>query len=285
MVSLKKKFPFEADQYQLIDFGENEKLESFAGTLVRRETPSATGMKSRDPGWELAELAYQQTGADKGWSGNPVEEDWQVRFDQANFEIRLTPTGQVGIFPEQAANWDWILENDFSGMKALNLFGYTGGASLALARAGANVVHCDSAKSVVNWARSNAKSSGLEEAPIRWIVEDAMKFVEREIKRNNQYEIVVADPPSFGRGPKGESWKIQRNLQSLIQGLSELTRGRCEMILLSCHTPEFNHVSLSELVSREFTLDGKEEAYQLSIPSSTGKQLKSGSCFRWKRAG
>lgn len=274
---------FEPTEYQLLDFGDHEKLESFGGVIVRRQTPSATGKRGRQTRWGEAEVEYVHHNQRLRWQGQPPER-WQVRFQNRKFELRLTPTGQLGIFPEQATNWDWISQctNDLSGAKALNLFGYTGGTTLALADRGAEIVHVDAAKSVVNWARANAKLSGMEKACIRWIVEDALKFVRRELNRGNRYDIVVADPPSFGRGPGGETWKIQRDLPTLLQLLGELTSGRCELVLISCHTPGFEHVKLKSLVEDCFPIDvGAMEHFEMSITASNGRRLPSGSCVRW----
>ena len=178
-------------------------------------------------------------------------------------------------------------------MKAINLFGYTGGTTMALAQRGAAVTHVDAAKSVVNWARENAQQSNLADAPIRWIVEDAVRFLNREIKRGNRYDIVVADPPSFGRGPKNEVWKIQRDLDQLVSLFNQVTEGRCQMLILSCHTPEFTPERLREVVMSEMSIvGGDHRAFQMSIPVSgdgnaTSKQkpnrLYSGSCFRWAK--
>jgi len=274
---------FQPAEYQLLDFGENEKLESFGGIIVRRETPAAIG--KRDPAipWETAQIRFRQTGKSH-WQGK-AREPWLVQYQERKFDLRQTPTGQLGVFPEQATNWDWIsgCHLDLNGAKALNLFAYTGGTTMALAARGVNVVHIDAAKSVVNWARLNAKQSGLEQAPIRWIVEDASTYVERELKRGNTYDIVVADPPSFGRGPNGETWKIQRDLPGLFRRLGQLTSGRCKMFLISCHTPGFDHEKLKSLAVDSFCVkNGGTEGFEMSIDTSTGKRLPSGSCVRWR---
>ena len=278
-----KQFPLDQDQYRLIDFGGNEKLEFFGGKTVRRETPSATGRKTAGVDWSCAELTFKSSRQSSHWAGESGA-DWLMEQGSMRLHLRQTPTGQVGVFPEQAANWNWIeqLPIDLSGVKAINLFAYTGGTTLALAQRGAHVVHCDAAKSVVNWARSNASASGLENVPIRWIVEDALTFVRREIKRGNQYQIVVADPPSFGRGPGGESWKIQRDLSTLVQGLAQLTKDDARMVLISCHTPELDHSKLRSIVSDAFRgATGSGESLELKIPALSGKSLVSGQCFRW----
>jgi len=282
-MNLPAQFPLEQNQYRLVDFGGNEKLEVFGGAIVRRETPSASGLKAAGVDWSSAQLSYRSKQSSASWTG-VAEDDWHLQVGQSRFSLRTTPTGQVGVFPEQAINWSWIdqLPIDLSGSKALNLFAYTGGTTLALAHRGAEVVHCDAAKSVVNWARKNAASSGLHEAPIRWIVEDALTFVEREIKRGNRYQIVVADPPSFGRGPGGESWKMKRDFQRLVDGLGKLTGDETQLILISCHTPEFKHHDLKSSVSRAFPIEvNGGESFELGIPASNGKLLVSGQCFRW----
>lgn len=282
-MNLSEQFPLDQNQYRLVDFGENEKLEMFGGTIVRRETPSAIGVKASQADWARAQLSYHSKQNTASWAGQ-ANDDWHLQFGQSCFSLRTTPTGQVGLFPEQAINWSWIdqLPIDISGSKALNLFAYTGGTTLALAHRGAEVVHCDAAKSVVNWARKNADSSGLKEAPIRWIVEDALTFVGREIKRGNRYQIVVADPPSFGRGPGGETWKMERDFERLVDGLSELTGDQTQLILISCHTPEFSHFDLKSAIAGSFGLGSNQgESFELAIPASNGKSLASGQCFRW----
>lgn len=275
---------FTPDQYQLIDFGEGEKLELFAGQSVRRPAPVANdNAKLNRDSW-LDSIRYDR---DSGWDQRSDSIDQVIENRGMHFSLSATPTGQVGIFPEQVFNWDWILdcESDLSGLKAINLFGYTGGTTLALAKRGVKVTHVDSANSVVQWARRNAELSGLGDAPIRWICEDAIRFLQREIKRGNKYDIVVADPPSFGRGPKKEVWKIQRDLPQLVGLLNELCEHECSMAVLSCHTPEFSFEDLAQLVRGEFGLSQNiGEAFELSIPSKLGaRELLSGDCFRFNR--
>ena len=270
-------------QYELLDFGRNEKLECIGGVVVRRETPSAPGGKTASLVWEQSQLRGRVVGEKYIWDGT-APTDW--RFDAGDFELQLkaTPSGQVGVFPEQSANWDWIKQcpTDLAGLKAINLFGYTGATTLSLAKRGAQVVHVDAAKSVVSWARANALSSGLADSPIRWMVEDALTFVRRELKRGNRYDIIVADPPSFGRGPKGERWKLQRDLIHLIESLSALSQGRCKMVLLSCHTPGIDHGQLRREVENQFQFEsGTGSSFALELCTRDNKSLPSGNCFRW----
>ena len=182
---------FDSNEYELLDFGQGEKLERFGGVVVRRQTPSVPnqGKRLAEPSAQ-AELRYRRSAGNNtgDWTGD-VDREWTVSHRDATFLLRPKPTGQVGIFPEQASNWDWVLDSnvDLKGLKAINLFGYTGGTTIALAKAGAEVTHVDAAKTVVSWARENAAQSGLQDHPIRWITEDAMRFVEREVKRNREY--------------------------------------------------------------------------------------------------
>jgi 23S rRNA (cytosine1962-C5)-methyltransferase len=271
------------NQYELLDFGQNEKLECIGGVVVRRETPSAPGGKSAGERWGQSQLRGRMIDERYVWDG-VAPDDW--RFDAGDFQLQLkaTPSGQVGVFPEQEKNWEWIKHCpiELAGLKAINLFGYTGATTLALAKRGAQVVHVDAAKSVVSWARANAQSSGLADSPIRWMVEDALTFVRREVKRGNKYDIIIADPPSFGRGPKGERWKLQRDLIDLIESLSELSRERCKMVLMSCHTPGINHERLRSEVENQFHFEsGLGSSFSLELRTRNAKTLPSGNCFRW----
>lgn len=274
---------FDSAEYQLIDFGDGEKLENFGGVVVRRQTPSALGRKAGDVRWEAADLVFTRQANQNVWAGS-IENDWSIQFHDRGFELRTTPTGQLGVFPEQAENWGWIerCPADLTGLKALNLFAYTGGTTMALAKRGAAVTHVDAAKSVVNWARHNAARSGLDSAPIRWIVEDALTFARREIKRGNRYDVVVADPPSFGRGPGGEIWKIQRDLGELVQLVADLTDHSPKMILLTCHTPGFGSNSIrSEVQSCFRTRMPNIESFEMSLQAASGQRLASGNGVRW----
>ncbi|MEL7499844.1 MAG: class I SAM-dependent methyltransferase [Planctomycetota bacterium] len=289
---------FQEDQYQLLDFGEQFKLELFSGTSVCRQTPSAIGKPLQRSRWPHVELTYLLDQNKNRWSGNKPE-PWLLDFGTAGiqFELRCTATGQVGVFPEQATNWNWILKNKevVQGRKALNLFGYTGGTTLALAMAGAEVVHVDSAASVVKWARGNADRSGLSDSPIRWIVEDARRFVQREIKRGNRYDIVIADPPSFGRGPKGETWKLERDLEWLADELRQLQSEHPVMSIISCHTPGVDQQRLGKFCQSLSLESGRSELLTLTLPvdqerlnqdpsNRSSVRLESGVCFRWLKS-
>lgn len=285
---------FESDQYRLLDFGAGEKLECWNGVRVRRATPSVDENSRRAAGGDWnSDLNFSLTasgvGANKNpsWLGSPPDE-WRVKHRGLEFLLKPTPAGQIGVFPEQAVNWDWIggLPNDLTGLNAINLFGYTGGTTMALANCGANVTHVDAARNVVKWARANAAASGLAAAPIRWIVEDAMKFVQREFKRDSKYHILVADPPSFGTGPNKERWKFSNQIDELLEGLAQIAARELTLVLLSCHTPNYDELFLSERIQHHFRgfnlRSGKLEAFPLELVSESGKRLNSGHCCRWR---
>jgi len=281
---------FHPDQYQLLDFGNQQKLETFSGVTIDRMTPSAIGKKHDVAIWQSADLRYVSNRNKDRWSGE-IPNAWELKFGETGiqFELRTTPTGQIGIFPEQATNWNWILDAplELEGKTAINLFGYTGGTSLALAKRGAQVTHIDAATSVVKWARRNAELSGLADAPIRWIVEDAVRFVRREIKRGRKFDIIVADPPSFGRGPSGETRKFERDIESLVNDLRQLQSEDPAMLIFSCHTPGFDDRGLQMLVERTFgtkKLPGAGERFSFKLPAAQqSRSLPSGHCFRWMK--
>ena len=275
---------FRPEQYQLLDFGHGEKLESVAATRIRRATPSVEAREKRtvNHDWQSS-LRFQRSAEGGQWQGtSPV--DWQIEHGPIRFLLRPTPAGQIGVFPEQACNWDWIesLAEDLSGLKAINLFGYTGGTTMALAARGVQVTHVDSARNVMQWARANAAAAGMDSLPIRWIVEDAMKFVQREINRGSKYDILVADPPSYGTGPKKERWKFSQDIETLLAGLASISSPSLRMLLLSCHTPNVEPEDLQQWVSEFFELSVSQlESFELDLLSASGKRLPSGSCVRY----
>ena len=239
---------FDRKQYELIDFGGNYRFERFGGRLVVRPCPVAVDPPASSE-W-LWDVRYESEGRPK-WRRQDSREDWGLQHGQLQFQLKETPSGQVGIFPEQVDNWDYIQQKLAArpAAKVLNLFAYTGGSSLAAALAGAEVTHIDAAKSVVTWAKKNAALSGLASAPVRWIVEDAPKFVAREIKRGNRYDAIILDPPSYGHGPKKEPWKLTRDLIELLQDCKQLLSDHPAFFLLTCHTPGFGPPELSAALS------------------------------------
>ncbi|HUY34554.1 MAG TPA: class I SAM-dependent methyltransferase [Pirellulales bacterium] len=276
---------FTSDQYQLLDFGDGRKLERFGAVVLDRPAPAAAGNARHEPSlWPAATGRYDRTAGDCGvwrWRGN-LPEPWTILHDKTTLELKPTEFGHLGLFPEQADQWDWIAEQVRRApkpAKVLNLFAYTGAATFAAAGAGAEVTHVDSARNTVAWARRNAQRSGLTAAPIRWIVEDASRFVRRELKRGNQYHAVVLDPPSYGRGPKGEVWKLEDQLPDLLRLCAELTADDRRFMLLSCHSPGYDGRKLGELLL-DVGATGEIETMAMATTTRSGRSLASGCAAR-----
>lgn len=278
-------------QYQLLDFGDGRRLERFRHYVVDRPCPTAEGMAKADPSlWRTAESRFERDDSGEGeWIGSRLPGDpWTVSHGPVTFELKLTPLGQVGIFPEQTGNWDWIFEQVGAAAEAgatlrvLNLFAYTGGSTLAAAAAGAEVVHVDAAKNIVAWARRNAWRSGLDQCPIRWLVEDARKFIRRELARGSRYDAVILDPPSYGHGRRGEVWRLSKHLPSMLDACAELTGGRPRFLLLTCHTPGFGPERLAELTRDAFGTAGSLTAQPLTLAAASGRRLPAGAAVRWQ---
>ena len=214
-----------ADQwkdYEVLDTSGGEKLERWGDYLLVRPDPQVIWNTPKDlPGWRKMNGHYYRSSKGGGeWEFFDLPKQWEIAYKDLRFNLKPFSFKHTGLFPEQAVNWDWFsdkIKNAGRPVKVLNLFAYTGGATLAAAAAGAAVTHVDASKGMVNWAKENAKSSGLEAAPIRWLVDDCMKFVEREIRRGNHYDGIIMDPPSYGRGPKGEIWKIEDSIYDFIK--------------------------------------------------------------------
>ena len=280
---------FPTEQYELLDFGHGRKLERFADVLLDRPAPAATGIATGGPAlWNRADARFSRSdGADGRWTdrGHPPPR-WTVRHGAVVLELNRTGSGAIGVYPEQAENWDWI-ERQLRGaqhpLKVLNLFAYTGGSTLAAAAAGAEVVHVDASRSAVAWARRSAALSGLATAPIRWIVEDARTFAEREIRRRNQYDAIILDPPSYGHGPQTEAWKLDLHLYSLLRACGQLTSSRRAFILLTCHSPDIGPTDLAAMLAD--TIFGHSHAdvraKRLILQTRDGRRLDSGVAARW----
>lgn len=299
---------FSQENYQLLSFGHGRKLESFGGCIVDRPCPAAEAENwgDSDLDWDEhaessslsaveADLRFEGRTGKGTWHGDQKADPWRCRYELQDgktieFELAATPTGQVGLFPEQSANWDWIAKRCGAhgkqhgrATKVLNLFAYTGGSTLAAAAMGAEVTHVDAAKSVVTWARRNAEHSGLAEAPIRWIVEDAQKFVARELKRGNRYDGVILDPPSYGHGPKREEWKLARDLVGLVDDCKKLLSEMPAFFLLSCHTPGYGEPELgAALTTALFGRCGAGvQTRRLDLVSQDGPRLSAGHAAFW----
>lgn len=268
---------FARDQYELLDFGEGRKLERFGRYIIDRphHVQGQPKQLSADD-WARADARYERTAGSSGvWQcPRQLDEDWLLGSDGLLFQLRLTESGQVGLFPEQQENWTWIrqqLADLPKPAKVLNLFAYTGGSTLAAAQAGAEVVHIDAAKNAVAWARQNAQRSGLAAAPIRWIAEDAMTFAARELRRGNRYDGIILDPPAYGHGPRGEPWHLDTHLDMLLDCLPALV---CErgFILITSHSPLLKAETLRDQVG--FIMISKRvTAGDMLLKSSTGRAL------------
>lgn len=226
-------------EYKLLDTGEGEKLESWNGVVLRRPDPEVIWPKTKTD-WE-SDATYKRSNKGGGaWSSDKsVPASWQIHYKELTFNLKLMGFKHTGLFPEQAINWDIIIEKIKKSnreVKVLNLFAYTGGASVAALYAGASVVHVDSSRGMVDWAKENVKSSNLDNRPIRYIVDDVKKFVAREIRRGNKYDMIIMDPPSFGRGSSGEVWDIEKDLFDLVKSCSEILSEEPLMFLINSYT-------------------------------------------------
>jgi 23S rRNA (cytosine1962-C5)-methyltransferase len=291
---------FAADQYQLLDFGQGRKLERFGRVILDRPSPAAaTSRRQLDELWSSASarfLAGCESHAGCGQRGTwtpagSLPSRWTIEHPPLTFELRSTEFGHVGLFPEQSENWAWIAKqverlralSPGTHPRVLNLFAYTGGSTLAAAAAGAQVVHVDASKGTVAWARRNAALSGLVDAPIRWIVEDAPRFIAREIKRGNRYDGIVLDPPTYGHGPKGQPWQIDRDLPVLLNSCSKLLSDVNGFVLISCHSPGIGRGDLVAWL--EAMAKPRQTAYvqfgPLLLRTTLGRQLHCGEMALW----
>ena len=283
-----------ADQwkdYEVIDTSEGEKLERWGKyTLVRPDPQVIWNTPKTDRRWRSYDGRYARSNTGGGqWSEKRLPERWQVQYGPLTFNVKPMNFKHTGIFPEQAVNWDFSMDQIKKAgrpVSVLNLFAYTGGATLAAAAAGASVCHVDAAKGMVAWARENAKSSGLENAPIRWIIDDCAKFVEREMKRGRRYDAIIMDPPSYGRGPSGEIWKLEKDLYPFLQLVTGVLSDDPLFVIINSYTtglaPSVLGYMLDTLVTRKY--GGHTECQELGLPvTNSGLTLPCGSTGRWFR--
>ena len=277
--------------YELLDSGEGEKLERFGEVVLSRPDPQALWRKNRpESEWKNANATFVREGQNGSWKitqGTP--EKWNIDFNGLTFQIKPTAFKHTGLFPEQAVNWDWIRrvitnagEKD---IEILNLFGYTGGASLMAAKAGAKVVHVDASNAALNWARENAELSGLKDKPIRWILDDARVFVEREIKRGRKYAGIIMDPPAFGHGAKKEIWKIEEHFLPLVEDCIKLLSDKPLFFLINGYSAGYSTVAYrNNLLALEKKYGGRIEIGELTLEESkSGRLLPAGIFARWER--
>jgi len=259
--------------YQLLDSGDQQKWERFGDYTLLRPCPQAVW---RPLGHQNeVDASFTRDEGNKWSFYRKLPASWTIQLHGVQLKISPTDFGHLGVFPEHASLWDWMGPHISAGSKVLNLFAYSGGASLSAALAGAHVCHLDASKGMVDWARENAKENGLEKAPIRWIVDDALKFLKREIKRGVRYEGIILDPPTFGRGSSGETFKIERDIIPLLELCRDLLSDKPRFVIVSCHTPGFTPVVLAHLFKQVFKLEPEagemllQSPKTLCIPSGT----------------
>jgi len=280
------------DDYALLDSGLGEKLEAFGPVVLRRPCAQALWRRQlSEDAWTNAHGSFTREGELRWSSQKKLPEHWEISTVSFRFKILLTDFGHLGIFPEQRPFWSWISGAIGAAKKMapsapvrlLNLFAYSGGVTLAGARAGAEVCHVDASKGMVAWARENAALNKLEGAPIRWIVDDATKFLKREVRRQTRYDAIVLDPPSFGRGANGEIFKIERDLLPLLDLCRDLLSPRPLFFLLSCHTPGLTPITMGHLIKETMGgLSGAIDCGEMTLTGAEGiRPLPSGSYARW----
>lgn len=277
--------------FELIDCCDGEKLERWGEHILVRPDPQAIWKtpKTNDL-WRTYSARYHRSERGGGqWEKRSLPEQWQIKYGELTFNIKPMNFKHTGIFPEQGDNWDFAMEQIRGAnrpIKVLNLFGYTGAASLACAAAGATVCHVDAARGMVSWARENAASSGLAEKPIRWIVDDCAKFVEREIRRGNKYDAIIMDPPSYGRGPSGEIWKLEENIWGFLQLVCGVLSDDPLFVIINSYTTGLSPSVLSYMSQSIFgkKFGGTSDSRELSLPvTDSGLYLPCGATCRWVR--
>ena len=274
--------------YELIDTSDGERLERWGKYILVRPDPQVIWKTERPAAlWGRADAGYKRSRSGGGaWSENSLPEKWRISYGPLTFRIHPTGFKHTGLFPEQATNWDWmmgLIRNAGRPIKVLNLFAYTGGATVAAASAGASVCHVDAARGMVEAAKENAALSGLAEAKIRYIVDDCKKFVEREIRRGNRYDAVIMDPPSYGRGPGGEVWKIEESIDGLLSLISGVFSDTPLFFLLNSYTTGLSVSAMRYMTELRIKsrYGGHSEAEELGLPvSTTGGALPCGGSVR-----
>ena len=278
--------------FEVLDTGDGEKLERWGDVILRRPDPQTIWPKADPALWRQAQAWYHRS--DKGggeWEFfSRLPEKWVIAHEALRFYVRPTGFKHTGLFPEQAANWVWMAEklrqSGRKDLRVLNLFGYTGGATLACAQAGAHVTHVDAAKGMDQWAKENREHSQLPETSCRGIVEDALRFVQREIRRGNSYDGILMDPPSYGRGPSGEVWKLENELYGLIDTCAQVLSPEPLFFLVNSYTTGFQASVLSNIIEKCVVsrFGGQVDSQELCLPVSTGGVLPCGATGRWFRA-
>ncbi len=276
-------------EYEIIDCSKGEKLERWGDYILLRPDPQVLwDLPRKNPAWKKLNGHYHRSNKGGGeWEFFDLPKQWSINYKDLTFHLKPFTFKHTGLFPEQAVNWDWFSEkirNANREIKVLNLFAYTGGATLAAAKAGAKVTHVDASKGMVTWGKENAVASGLEDAPIRWLVDDCVKFVEREIRRGNHYDGIIMDPPSYGRGPKGEIWKLEEKIHPFIALASQLLSDDPLFFLVNSYTTGLAPAVLTYMISTEVEkkFGGHVESQEIGLPvKETGLTLPCGASGRW----
>lgn len=278
--------------YELLDCSSGERLERWGNvTLIRPDPQVIWKTPKKHPAWRRADAVYHRSSSGGGnWEiKNKIPSFWSIGYGDLNFNVKTMGFKHTGIFPEQAVNWDYtakLIKNAGRPVKVLNLFAYTGGATVACLKAGAEVVHVDASKGMVQWAKENAVASGVADRKVRWIVDDCVKFVQREIRRGNKYDIIIMDPPSYGRGPGGEIWKLENEVYSFVELCSQVLSDNPIMMLINSYTtglsPAVMQYILGALIKPKF--GGVAESDEIGLPvTQTGMILPCGASAIWHK--
>lgn len=278
--------------YELLDCSSGERLERWGNvTLIRPDPQVIWKTPKKHPAWRRADAVYHRSNSGGGnWEiKNKIPSFWSIGYGDLNFNVKTMGFKHTGIFPEQAVNWDYtaeLIKNAGRPVKVLNLFAYTGGATVACLKAGAEVVHVDASKGMVQWAKENAVASSVADRKVRWIVDDCVKFVQREIRRGNKYDIIIMDPPSYGRGPGGEIWKLENEVYSFVELCSQVLSDNPIMVLINSYTtglsPAVMQYILGALIKPKF--GGVVESDEIGLPvTQTGMILPCGASAIWHK--
>ena len=277
--------------YELLDMAKGQKLEKWGKYILIRPDPQIVWDKKTNPKlWEKADAKYirSNTGGGHWEKYSKIDENWSIRYKNLVFNLKPMGFKHTGLFPEQAVNWDWMIEKIQKAnreIKVLNLFAYTGGATVACSYAGAQVCHVDSSKGMVTWAKENIQASGLQDRPVRYIVDDVIKFVNREIRRGNKYDAIIMDPPSYGRGANGEVWKFEENLPELVNLCVQVLSDKPLFFLINSYTTGISSTVLQNIL--ELTISkkykGKVSNGEIGLPMTNSKMvLPCGIYGRWE---
>ena len=276
--------------YELIDCSQGEKLERWGDyTLVRPDPQAIWKTPRRDRRWNSSDGRYERSRTGGGsWDKRDLPASWQISYGELRFNVKPMNFKHTGIFPEQAANWDFIMRKIRGSdrpVSVLNLFAYTGAATVAALAAGASVCHVDAAKGMVAWAKENAAASGVADRPVRWIVDDCAKFVEREIRRGRRYDAIIMDPPSYGRGPGGEVWKLEDSLWDFVSLTAGVLSDDPLFVIINSYTTGLAPTVLTYISESIFTrrFGGRSESAELGLPvTASGLCLPAGAACRWE---